>query len=86
MTWLTIAQIGMSVFGCLGFLLVTREERRAQVAGVVCGLLSNPFWWIMVVATEQWITVPLHLAYTYGWYSKAFRLWKTCGHVNGKQG
>lgn len=52
MAWLTIAQIGMSVFGCLGFLLVTREERKAQVAGVVCGLLSNPFWWIMVVGEQ----------------------------------
>ena len=77
MTWLTIAQIGISAFGCLGFLLVTQEERKYQAAGVVCGLLSNPFWWIMVIATEQWITVPLHLAYTYGWLSKAWRLYSS---------
>lgn len=71
---LTIAQIGISIFGCAAFLLVTRESRRAQVLGVVFGLCSNPFWWMMVVATEQWITIPLHAAYTYGWLSKAWRL------------
>lgn len=72
---LTIAQIGISVFGAAAFLLVTRETRRAQVAGVVCGLISNPFWWLMMVATEQWITIPVHCLYTYGWVSKAWRLW-----------
>ena len=72
---LTIAQIGISVFGAAAFLLVTRETRNAQIAGVVCGLVSNPFWWLMVVATEQWVTVPVHCFYTYGWVSKACRLW-----------
>ena len=61
---LFVAQIGMSVFGCTAFLLVTRESRRLQVYGTICGLIANPFWWMMVVATEQWITIPLHLAYT----------------------
>ncbi len=75
MTMLTVAQLGISVFGCAAFLLVTRDGRRAQVAGVLLGLCSNPFWWLMVVATEQWLSVPLHLLYTYGWFSKARRLW-----------
>ena len=74
---LLYAQLGISIFGCTAFLLVTREDRRLQVAGVVFGLISNPFWWLMVVATEQWITVPVHLAYTYGWFSKAWRLWRS---------
>ncbi len=72
---LTVAQIGISVFGCVAFLLVTREERHLQIIGVAFGIASNPFWWLMVFATEQWITIPLHAAYTYGWYSKAWRLW-----------
>jgi hypothetical protein len=71
------AQIGISVFGCAAFLMVTRETRRLQIAGTICGLLSNPFWWMMVIATEQWVTIPLHLAYTYGWWSKAYRLWSS---------
>lgn len=72
---LTIAQVGLSVFGSAGFLLVTQEGRRPQVLGVACGLMANPFWWAMVVATEQWLTVPLHLLYTWAWWSKAWRLW-----------
>ena len=71
------SQIGISIFGVTAFLCVTRETRRMQIAGVVFGLLSNPFWWAMVVATEQWYSIPVHLAYTYGWVSKAIRLWKT---------
>lgn len=71
------SQIGISVFGCAAFLMVTRETRRLQVAGTVCGLISNPFWWMMVIATQQWITIPLHAAYTYGWLSKAYRLWRS---------
>lgn len=73
---LLAAQIGISIFGCAAFLLVTRDSRKLQIAGVVFGILSNPFWWLMVIATEQWLTIPLHAAYTYGWYSKAYRLWK----------
>ena len=69
------AQMGMSVFGCAAFLLVLREEDKYQKLGVIFGLISNPFWWMMVIATEQWLTVPLHIAYTYGWYAKAYRLW-----------
>lgn len=74
---LTIAQIGISVFGCAAFLMVTRDSRKFQVAGAICGLVSNPFWWMMVVSTQQWLTIPVHLAYTYGWVSKAYRLWKS---------
>lgn len=73
------SQIGISIFGCAAFLMVTRETRRLQIAGTVCGLISNPFWWMMVVATQQWITIPLHAAYTYGWISKAYRLWSSRG-------
>ena len=74
---LLIAQIGIAAFGCAAFLLVTQDSRRAQIVGTVCGLASNPFWWLMVIITEQWLTIPVHLAYTYGWISKAYRLWIT---------
>lgn len=74
--WLQIAQLGISVFGFLAFWLVTQDSRRAQIWGTVFGLLANPFWWLMVVVTEQWLTVPVHAAYTWAWYAKAWRLWK----------
>jgi hypothetical protein len=74
---LTVAQWGISVFGVVAFLLIIREERRCQIAGTIFGIISNPFWWLMMVATEQWITIPVHAAYTYGWCSKAWQLWKS---------
>lgn len=76
---LTAAQIGVSMFGCAAFLLVTREGRRCQIYGVACGLASNPCWWWTIVAAEQWMIIPVHLAYTYGWLSKAWRLWSDRG-------
>lgn len=75
MTLLDIAQIGIGIFGSAAFLLVTREEQGAQKAGVVLGLMSNPFWWLMVVSTGQWITITVHALYTYGWLRKAYMLW-----------
>lgn len=75
MTLLDISQIGIGIFGSAAFLLVTREEAGAQKAGVILGLVSNPFWWLMVVATSQWITIPVHALYTYGWLRKAYVLW-----------
>ena len=71
-----IYQMGISAFGAAGFLLVTREEIKLQKLGVLFGLLSNPFWWWMVIDTEQWLTIPVHLLYTYGWYRKAWYFWK----------
>ena len=72
---LTIAQIGISIFGCTAFLFVTRETERDQKIGTILGLISNPFWWLMMVVTAQWITIPVHLMYTYGWVRKAYVLW-----------
>ena len=71
-----IYQIGISLFGVAGFLFVLRDDRKWQIAGVVCGLCANPFWWTMWYIEEQWIMTPVHALYTYGWYNKGWRLWK----------
>ncbi len=73
----TISQLGISLFGATAFLLVTRETEKLQKLGVVFGLVSNPFWWLMVSVTEQWYTIPVHLLYTYGWLRKAYVFWGT---------
>ena len=75
MSLLDISQMGITLFGVTAFLLVTREEIKYQKLGVIGGLLSNPFWWMMVVATEQWITITVHALYTYGWLRKGYVLW-----------
>lgn len=74
---LLIAQLGKSCFGCPAFLLVLSEKKKHQRLGTILGLCSNPFWWTMVIATEQWVAVPIHLMYTFGWLRKAYMLfWK----------
>jgi hypothetical protein len=73
---LTLSQWAISVFGVASFLLILREERRHQIAGTICGLLSNPFWWIVLISTEQWGTLPVHACYTAGWIWKAWQLRK----------
>lgn len=74
---LVIAQVGISVFGSLAFLLVTSESRSFQIWGVIFGLTSNPFWWLMVFTTHQYMTIPVHLLYTVGWLRKAYYLWRS---------
>jgi hypothetical protein len=74
---LLIAQWGVSIFGCAAFLLILSEQRRHQVAGTICGLASNPFWWIMLIGTGQWGALPVHVCYTGGWIWKAWQLWRT---------
>jgi hypothetical protein len=77
MTLFQISQLGISIFGASAFLCVTREERKFQIIGCTLGILSNPFWWLMVYITAQWITIPVHLLYTYGWIRKIIYLWRT---------
>lgn len=73
---LLIAQVGVSVFGCAAFVLVTQDGDKAQRIGTALGLASVPFWWLTAIADEQWLTLPAHLVYSYGWLSKACRLWR----------
>lgn len=70
-----LAQIIVSLFGVASFLLVIREGRRAQIAGTVCGFIACPAWWTIAILDEQWLTIPVHLAYTLGWIDKARRLY-----------
>ena len=74
MNCLEISQLGISAFGSAAFLLVIQDSRKAQSWGVIFGILSNPFWWAMVIETQQWLTIPVHALYTFGWLDKARRL------------
>ena len=69
-----ISQIGITIFAPASFLLVTREEEQLQKVGAVLGCIGIPFWFMMVFYTEQWITIPVHILYTYGWIRKCYVL------------
>ena len=75
MTLLDIAQLGISIFGSISFLMILGESKRNQKIGTVLGLLATPFWWGSAILTSQWITLPIHALYTGGWVFKAYQLW-----------
>jgi len=72
---LTIAQLGIGIFGALSFLFIIRNDEGSQKIGTILGIISNPFWWTMAIVTEQWITIPVHILFTYGYIHKTYVLW-----------
>jgi len=75
MSPLDIAQTGIAIFGSLSFLFILSDDKWNQKIGTVLGLVACPFWWAMAIATEQWITLPVHTLYTCGWLYKSYQLW-----------
>lgn len=61
--WDIIAQIGVSVFGVMAILLVSKKNKW----GFVCGLLSQPFWFITTFHHRQWGVFFLTVVYTFSW-------------------
>ena len=58
-----IAQIGITIFGLLGIILVAKKIKW----GFVFGFLSQPFWFLTAYLNEQWGVFILSLAYTFSW-------------------
>jgi len=61
--WDTIAQIGVTIFGVIAIILVSRKNRW----GFVFGLLSQPFWFITSYCNKQWGVFFLTVIYTFSW-------------------
>jgi nicotinamide riboside transporter PnuC len=64
------AQIGISVLGVAAIILVARKNKW----GFVCGLLTQPFWYITSWTHQQWGIFIISFAYTVSW-SYGFYLW-----------
>jgi len=58
-----ISQIGISIFGVLAIILVSRKNKW----GFVCGLASQPFWYITAYLNHQWGIMFLNVIYTGSW-------------------
>jgi len=71
-----LAQIGVGLLAPLAFFLVLRTSVKAQAYGVVVGWLSQPCWYATVYFTDQWLTLPVHMFYTYVWVDKTCRMFK----------
>ncbi len=58
-----ISQVGISVFGVLAIILVSRKNKW----GFVFGLASQPFWYITAYLHSQWGIMFLNVIYTGSW-------------------
>ncbi len=58
-----VAQIGVSFFGILAIILISRKNRW----GFVFGLMSQPFWFITAFINQQWGVFLLSVIYTCSW-------------------
>jgi len=58
-----IAQLGIFIFGVLGIILVAKKNKW----GFVCGLLSQPFWFITCFIHIQWGVFFVSIVYTLSW-------------------
>lgn len=70
----TIAQIGLTIFGCAAIWFVGRKESWRRW-GFIFGMLSQPFWFYTAWKHEQWGIFILCLWYTYSWGQGIWNFW-----------
>lgn len=58
-----ISQIAIVFFGAGAIILVAKKNKW----GFVCGLLSQPFWFITAYVNEQWGVFLVSFIYTISW-------------------
>jgi nicotinamide riboside transporter PnuC len=63
LTFENVSQVGISVFGVLAIFLVSRKNKW----GFVCGLASQPFWYVTAYLNHQWGIMLLNVFYTGSW-------------------
>ncbi|MDD4902522.1 MAG: nicotinamide mononucleotide transporter [Patescibacteria group bacterium] len=61
--WDNISQAVIFVFGVLSIFLVAKKNKW----GFVCGLLTQPFWFITTFINHQWPIFFLNFLYTATW-------------------
>jgi nicotinamide riboside transporter PnuC len=58
-----LSQFGICFFGVSAIILVSRKNKW----GFVCGLASQPFWYITAYHNHQWGIEFLNVIYTISW-------------------
>jgi nicotinamide riboside transporter PnuC len=61
--WDLFAQVGISMFGIVAIILVSRKNKW----GFVFGLLSQPFWFITSYINHQWGVFIVSIIYLISW-------------------
>ncbi|MFA5187938.1 MAG: nicotinamide mononucleotide transporter [Patescibacteria group bacterium] len=63
LNWENISQIAICIFGILAIILISRKNKW----GFVCGLASQPFWYITTYHNHQWGIMLMNVVYTGSW-------------------
>jgi hypothetical protein len=67
-------QIGLSVCGLLAIYFVNRTDKY-QKYGSLFGIIGQPFWFIAMWRSEQWVPFFLSIVYTYSWGLGFYNHW-----------
>lgn len=62
-----IAQAGIAVFGPVAIFLANSKTSRWRFWGGICGLCSQPFWFLTTWQNQQWAIFVLSVFYTISW-------------------
>lgn len=68
----TISQIGIFIFGILSVFLIARKNKW----GVICGLLSQPFWMATSIMHQQWGISLINVVYSATWIYAVYSWFK----------
>lgn len=74
MSWFVLSQLIIGVFGSISFALAFCDSIKRQKIGVVMAVLIIPFWYITIIVTQQWFTLPLHISQSCVWLYKFYKL------------
>jgi len=70
-----VSQIGIMIFGLSAVWLVTYKKENTRRWGYLCGLLSQPFWFITVIYHRQWVILISCMVYTLLWAKGFYNHW-----------
>lgn len=70
-----LSQILITLFGGAALWLMNGRSERSRRAGVVCGLCSQPWWYVQLVTHGQWLMLPVFLLYTASWLRGLWNFW-----------
>lgn len=67
MTWNLIPQVFIVALGVSAVHLAASKDRAGRRRAGILGLCAQPFWVWTMIASGQWIMLPLCALYGWGW-------------------
>lgn len=74
----TISQAGIFLFGLSSVILIAKKSKW----GIICGLLSQPFWLATSILHNQWGITLINIIYTGTWIYAVYEWFKKDKKIN----